>query len=65
VDDPEQVTGQISFEATHDLALGVAFGGASGEVCAGVWLVAQSGDDDAEQGGVGSAVAAAVDSLGR
>jgi Insertion element 4 transposase N-terminal len=63
VNDLEQVAGQIPLETPHDLALGAAFCRAPCEVGAGTRLVAEPGHDDAEQCGVGLAVAAAVEAV--
>jgi hypothetical protein len=40
------LAGDVAFEATHDFAFGLSFGGAAFGVCAGALAVAQSADGD-------------------
>ena len=55
------LAGDVALEAADDLGLGDALGGASLDVGAGAWVAAQAAEDDAVEGGVGLAVAAAVE----
>ena len=57
------LAGDVALEAAHDLALGLAFGGASLRVGAGALAVAQAADGDQVQGSVGLAVAAVVEAV--
>jgi len=43
VEEPEQFTADVALEHADDLASSAALGGASGEVGAGAWVVAESG----------------------
>src|SRR5215207_6710575 len=61
----EDLAGHIAFQAADDLFLGLALGQARGHVVPGWLVVAQSDDHDPVQRGVGLAVTAPVDSLGR
>ena len=58
-----EFTGKEAFEASNDLALGPAIGGAACDVVAG-WLVESHADDDGSiEGGVGLAVAAPIQAV--
>ena len=59
----EDFAGDGSFEASHDVFFGEAFGGASGDVGAGWFVAFHADDDDAVQRGVGLPVAAAVEAM--
>ena len=52
-----------SFEASHDVFAGLAFGKASSDVGAGWWVVAHAHEHDREQGVVGSPVAVGVETV--
>ena len=52
-----------AFQAPDDLAFGSAIGGASGDVVAGGLVESHADDDGAIEGGVGVAVAAAVEAV--
>jgi len=56
----EHFAGDVALEAAHDLGLGLAFGGAAGDVVLGGLMAAHADQGDAPQGAVGLAVAAAV-----
>jgi len=58
VDELVELTGDVAFEASHDLLLGQAFLGASLGVGAGARVPAQSAEHDPVESGVGLAVAA-------
>ena len=58
-----EASGECAFEGAADVAVGLAFGGASGLVGAGFWVAAHPGDGDGVQGAVEVAVAAAVESV--
>ena len=53
----------VAFEAAHDFALGLAFGGAAFDVGAGSVAVAQRADRDEVERSVGLAVAAVVEAV--
>lgn len=55
------LAGEVALEAAHDLGFGLAFGGAPVDVGPGGFVPVHSGDDGAVEGGVGLAVAAAVE----
>jgi hypothetical protein len=61
--DVEDLTRDVALEAADDLLLGEALGGSAGHVVLGRLVPAQAPDDDAPQGIVGLAVAAAVESV--
>jgi hypothetical protein len=61
----EQLAGDDAPEAALGVAPALAFGGAAGQVGAGVGIGAQAHQQDGVQGAVELAVAASVDSLGR
>ena len=52
-----------AFKAPDDLAFGSALGGASGDVVAGGLVESHADDDGAREGGVGVAVAAAIEAV--
>ena len=56
-------SGDVAFEAADDLGFGQAFFGASFDVGAGGGVVAQAAEHDPVEGGVGLAVAAAVEAV--
>ncbi len=56
----EDLAGDITLEAPHDLSLGLAFGGAAGDVVLGRLVAAHADQGDAPQGAVGLPIAAAV-----
>src|SRR6266540_5420516 len=56
----EDLAGDVALEAAQDLLLGLALGGAPGEVVAGGLVPAQPDDHDAVQRRVGLAVTTAV-----
>jgi len=58
-----ELAGDVALEAADDLGLGQAFGGATGGVGAGAWVVAQASEDDHVEGVVGGAIAAAVEAV--
>jgi len=55
----EDLAGDIPLEAPHDLSLGLAFGGAAGDVVLGRLVAAHADQGDAPQGAVGLPIAAA------
>src|SRR6266511_2313552 len=59
----EDFSGHVALEAADDLLLGLALGGAPGEVVAGGLVPAQPHDHDPVERGVGLAVAAAVEPI--
>src|SRR5450755_1646061 len=59
----EDLAGDVAFEAAHDFALGLAFGGAAFDVGAGSVAVAQPADGDEVERSVGLAVAAVVEAV--
>jgi hypothetical protein len=56
----ENLPGDVALEAAHDLGLGLALGGAAGNVVLGGLVAAQADQGDAPQGAVRLPVAAAV-----
>src|SRR5450755_1121255 len=59
----EDLARDVAFEAAHDFALGLAFGGAALGVCTGSVAVAQPADGDQVKRPVGLAVAAVVEAV--
>ena len=59
----EDLARDVALEAAHDVALGLAFGGAALGVCTGALAVAQPADGDQVKRPVGLAVAAVVQAV--
>ena len=59
------LAGDVALQTAHDVELGQALFGAPLDIGPGRWVAAHADQGDAPQGVVGSAVPAAVDSLGR
>lgn len=60
-DQAEHLAGCVAFQAAHDLALPLSFGGASLQVEARALVLSHAGDHDAVQSGVSLPVSAAVE----
>jgi hypothetical protein len=60
-EDGVDLAGEVALDVADDLAFGFAFCDAPVHVFAGARVVAQADQGDAEQGGVGLSVAAAVE----
>ena len=60
---PVDLAGDVALDAADGFASGAALGGAPVEVVAGALFAACAGQGDAVEGGVGAAVAAAVESV--
>ena len=58
-----ELAGDVALEAADDLGLGLAFGGASFGVGAGLLAAAQAADGDHVQRSIGVAVAAGVEAV--
>ena len=59
----EYLAGDVAFEAADHLFLAHPLGGATAHVCPGSFVMTQPDDYDAVEGGVGLAVAAAVEAM--
>src|SRR5512133_915486 len=60
-EESEDLAGDVAFEAADYLAAGLAFGEASLQVGLGIGVPTEPGESDPVEGGVGFAVAAAVE----
>jgi hypothetical protein len=60
-EEPEEFAADVALEDADDLAAGVSFGGAAGEIFAGSWVVTEAGQGDGVEGAVEAAVAAPVE----
>jgi hypothetical protein len=61
LDEAVEPSGEDSFKAAADVAVGFALGGASGFIFSGFRVAAESGDGDGVQGAVEVAVAHAAE----
>src|SRR5450631_3819183 len=59
----EDLARDVALEAAHDFALGLAFGGATYDVCAGALAVAQPADSNEVKRPVGLAVTPVVEAV--
>ena len=57
----EDLSGDVAFEASHDLETVELFGSTAGHVGSGFWVVAHPGENDPVQSRVGVTVTAPVE----